>query len=196
MKPAALRAFYDWTMKLAAHRHAPLAVGITSFADSLLIPSPPEIILIPAALAAREKAWRLAVAATVGSIIGAALAYGIGHFFYVLAAGWLESTGKTVMLDEFRTQYQELGAWFVAAGSFTPGAYKFITLGSGMLGYPFVPFILAVTLGRGVRFFLVAGLLWKFGAPIRGFIEKYMGPLALGFFALLIVLAVGLRFLA
>ena len=182
-----LKRLYDWTMTLAAHRHAMLALFAIAFVESSVFPLPPDILLIPMVLAARERAWRIAAVCTLGSVIGGVAGYGIGHFLF-------EEIGRPVLdlyhyaarFEEFRGTYNDWGAWAVFIAGLTPFPYKVITILSGVTGLNFPIFIVASILARGLRFFLVAGLLWKFGGPIRDFIERRLGMLFILFCVLLI----------
>ena len=181
-----LRGLYDWTMSLAGHRHAMLALAIVSFVESSVFPIPPDILIIPMVLASREKAWRIALLCSVASVLGGLAGYGIGYFFY-------ESLGKPVLgfygyaekFTQFQGFYHEWGAWIVGGAGLTPFPYKLITIASGVTNLDIVVFTVASTLSRGLRFFIVAGLLWYFGDSIRIFIEKNLGILATVFFVLL-----------
>ncbi len=181
-----LRRLYDWTMGLAGHRHALPALALVSFIESSLFPVPPDILIIPMVLAARSRAWRIAVVATVASVLGGLLGYAIG-------AGLYETVGRPVLdfygyaekFEGFRDAYNEWGAWIVAGAGFTPFPYKVITIASGVTGLDLAVFMLASLISRGARFFLLAALLWYFGPPIRRFIEANLPLLATLFFILL-----------
>lgn len=180
------RELYDWTMSLAGHRRAMLALAIVSFVESSVFPIPPDILIIPMVLAAREKAWRIALLCTVASVLGGLVGYGIGYFFY-------ESLGKSVLMfygyvekfSQFQGFYHQWGAWIVGGAGLTPFPYKLITIASGVTNLDIIIFTLASAISRGLRFFIVAGLLWYFGDHIRIFIEKNLGVLVTVFFILL-----------
>jgi membrane protein YqaA with SNARE-associated domain len=181
-----LRELYHWTMSLAGHRHAMLALAIVSFVESSVFPIPPDILIIPMVLASREKAWRIALLCSVASVLGGLAGYGIGYFFYEsLGKPVLEFYGYAEKFAQFQGFYHEWGAWIVGGAGLTPFPYKLITIASGVTNLDIVVFTVASTLSRGLRFFIVAGLLWYFGDTIRIFIEKNLGILATVFFALL-----------
>jgi membrane protein YqaA with SNARE-associated domain len=181
-----LRELYHWTMSLAGHRHAMLALAIVSFVESSVFPIPPDILIIPMVLASREKAWRIALLCSVASVLGGLAGYGIGYFFYEsLGKPVLEFYGYAEKFAQFQGFYHEWGAWIVGGAGLTPFPYKLITIASGVTNLDIVVFTVASTLSRGLRFFIVAGLLWYFGDTIRIFIEKNLGILATMFFALL-----------
>jgi membrane protein YqaA with SNARE-associated domain len=173
-------------MSLAAHRHAMLALAIVSFVESSVFPIPPDILIIPMVLASREKAWGIALLCSVASVLGGLAGYGIGYFFYEsLGKPVLEFYGYAEKFIQFQGFYHEWGAWIVGGAGLTPFPYKLITIASGVTNLDIVVFTVASTLSRGLRFFIVAGLLWYFGDTIRIFIEKNLAILATVFFALL-----------
>jgi membrane protein YqaA with SNARE-associated domain len=191
-----LRRLYDWTMDLAGHRHALWVLAAVAFIESSVFPVPPDVLIIPMVLAARGQAWRIAAVATVASVVGGGLGYLIGAaLFETLGRPLLEFYGQMASFDEFRRIYDEWGAWIVAGAGFTPFPYKVVTIASGVADLDPVTFMAASAVSRGARFFLVAALLWKFGPPIRIFIENYLPYLAAAFFILLIGGFVALRYL-
>jgi membrane protein YqaA with SNARE-associated domain len=191
-----LRRLYDWTMTLAGHRHALWALGIIAFAESSFFPVPPDVLLIPMVLAAREKAWRMAAVASLASVVGGLFGYGIGAlFFETLGRPILEFYGQEESFAQFQARYKEWGAWIVGGAGFTPFPYKVITIASGVADLDLGVFTVASGVSRAARFFLVAALLWHFGAPIRDFIERYLPWLALIFFLLLLGGFVAVRYL-
>jgi membrane protein YqaA with SNARE-associated domain len=168
-----LRRLYDWTMSFASGRRAPLALGAVSFAESSFFPIPPDILLIPMVIAQRARAFTYALIATVTSVIGGAAGYAIGAFLFVqLAEPILAFYGYLDKFEQFGARFNEYGAWIVFIAGVTPFPYKVITIASGATGLDFAIFMLASVLARGLRFFVVAGLLYLFGPPIRDFIEK------------------------
>lgn len=174
-------------MRLARHRRANVWLGIVSFVESSCFPIPPDVMLIPMVLADRTRAWRIAAICTVASVLGGIAGYAIGALLY-------ETVGKPLLafygygdkFQAFTTYYNEWGAWIVAFAGVTPFPYKVITIASGVAKMDPVVFMTASVLARGARFYLVAALLWKFGAPIQGFIERNLGILTVVFFVLLI----------
>lgn len=168
-----LRRMYDWTLSLAAGRHAERALGVVSFVESSFFPIPPDVLLIPMIIARPERAWRLAFIATITSVIGGFFGYAIGYFlFEAVGQPILEFYGIVNKYDELRHLFDEWGAWIIIVKGMTPIPYKFLTITSGALHFDLLIFTLASVVSRGLRFFLVAALLWKFGPPIRDFIEK------------------------
>lgn len=183
-----IRRLYDWTLSLAAGPRASAALGSVSFVESSVFPIPPDILLIPMVIARREKAWWYALLCTVTSVAGGVLGYLIGMFlFEQVAQPILSFYGKMDKFDEFSAVFNHWGWWFVFIAGLTPFPYKVITIASGVAGLSLPIFIVASIVSRGVRFFIVAGLLYFFGPPIKDFIEKRLGLM----FTLFVVLLVG-----
>ncbi|MEO0809294.1 MAG: YqaA family protein [Pseudomonadota bacterium] len=171
-----IRALYDWVMRLAAHRHASVALFAVAFAESSFFPIPPHAMLIPMVLADRSAAWRLALITTIASVLGGIAGYLIGYGLYdVIGKPVLEIYGAMEKFNSFRDRYNELGAWIVFFAGVTPFPYKVITIASGVTGLNFIVFILASIASRGLVFFAICGLLYFFGQPIRTFIERRLG---------------------
>lgn len=171
-----LRRIYDWTMRLAEHRHAGSALFSVSFIESSFFPIPPDVMLIPMVLAKRAKAWVYATIATLGSVIGGFFGYAIGYFlFEQVAKPLLSFYGYLDKFATFASQYNDYGAWIVLFAGITPFPYKVITIASGATSLNLAVFALASVVARGLRFFVVAALLYWFGQPIRAFIEERLG---------------------
>jgi membrane protein YqaA with SNARE-associated domain len=183
-------------MNLAAHRHAITFLALVSFAESSFFLVPPDAMLIPMVLAVRERAWKIAAVCTVASVAGGLAGYGIGaYLFEALGRPVLELYNAMPRFEEISSDYNEHGVLIVFTAGFTVIPYKIFTIASGVTGMDPVAFALTSLVGRGLRFFIVAGLLWKFGDPIRGFIEKYLGVLFVAFCVLLAFVAAAIKFL-
>ncbi len=183
-------------MNLAAHRHATPALAAVAFIESSVFPIPPDVLLIPMVLAEREKAFRIALVCTIASVLGGMLGYAIGLFlFEEVGRAVLEFYGYAPKFAEFQAKYNDWGAWAVFIAGVTPFPYKVITILSGVTALDLFVFTVASAAALGLRFFIVAGLLWKFGEPIRDFIEKYLGLLFVLFCVLLAGGFVAIRFL-
>ncbi|MEH6644897.1 YqaA family protein [Sulfitobacter sp.] len=168
-----IQRLYDWTLSLAEHRHALWVLALVSFLESSMFPIPPDIIMIPMILARPNRAFVIAGVALVASVLGGMLGYAIGALAYdTLGEPILRSLGKADSMEEFATRFNDLGFWAVLVAGVTPFPYKVITIMSGWTGMPLATFVTTSILARGLRFFLVALLLWKFGAPVRDFIER------------------------
>lgn len=182
-----LRRLYDRTMALAAGRHAEPALAGVAFAESSFFPLPPDLLLIPMVLANRPRAWRYAALATVASVIGGLFGYLIGAFLFdQIARPLLDFYGYSAKFDEFASLYNEWGVWIVLFAGVTPFPYKVITIASGATGLNLAVFMVASVVARGLRFFIVAALLYWVGPPIRDFIEKRLGLVFTVFMVLLI----------
>jgi len=181
-----LRALYDWTIRMADHPRALWVLAAVSFAESSVFPIPPDVLMIPMILARPSRAWLVAAVALVASVLGGMLGYAIGAFAYEsLGRPILAALGKDAAMEAFNTRFNDFGFWAVLTAGVTPFPYKVITIMSGWTGMPLVTFVATSLLARALRFFLVAALLWKFGAPIRDFIERRLGLLTILFVVLL-----------
>ncbi len=182
-----LRSTYDWVMGLAARRDAIWVLAAIAFIESSVFPIPPDVLLIPMVLAARDRAWRYAAVCTIASVLGGMLGYAIGFYLFE-AAGQplLELYGYAAKFDEFRGRYNEWGAWIVFIAGLTPFPYKVITIASGVTELDLAVFTVSSVLARGLRFFIVAALLWWLGPPVREFIEKRLGLMTILFCVLLL----------
>ena len=191
-----LKSLYDWTMGLAAHKHAIWALAFIAFIEASVFPIPPDVLMIPLILAQPKRAWWIATVSLVASVAGGLLGYAIGAFFYdSIGAPILETLGKGDAVAEFNDRFNDYSFWAVLIAGITPFPFKVITILSGYTGLSLPVFFVASIIARGFRFFVVAALLWQFGAPIRGFIEQRLGLLFTLFMALLIAGALVLRFL-
>lgn len=191
-----LRRLYDWVMNLAAHRNATAVLGTVSFIESSVFPIPPDAFLIPMVLANRAKAWWYALVCTVTSVLGGLLGYAIGALLYdTLGSALLQFYGYQAHFEEFATNYNKDGALYVFGAGLTPFPYKVITIASGATQLALPVFIAASVVARGIRFFVVAGLLYYFGPPIKTFIEKYLGILTVLFFLLIVAGFVAVKYL-
>ncbi len=182
-----LRKLYDWTIAFADTRYALLALAIVAFIESSFFPIPPEVLLIPLIVATPHRAWLIAGVCTLASVAGGAFGYYIGaELFDSVAQPILEFYHKADKFDEFAARYNEAGHWAVLFGGLSPFPYKVITITSGATGLNFMAFMTWSLIARAVRYFIIAALLWKFGTPIRNFIERYLGWVFSAFLALLI----------
>jgi membrane protein YqaA with SNARE-associated domain len=182
-----IRRLYDFTLSLSAHPHALWALAVVSFVESSIFPIPPDVLIIAMVIAAPQQAWRIAAVAAAASVLGGYAGYAIGYFLYeTLGRAIVAFYGYEAQFESFRALYEEWGFWIVAGAGFTPFPYKVITIASGAAGLDIWTFGVASTASRAARFFLVAALLWKFGAPIRYFVERYLNLLTVVFFVLLI----------
>lgn len=171
-----LRRLYDWTMGLAARPDAMLALFIVAFVESSFFPIPPDVLIIPMVLAARSRWARIALVGAAGSVLGALFGYWIGAAFMdTIGHAILATYGKEGQFATLAARFEAWGAWAVLFAGLTPFPFKVITLFSGAVALPLPLFILTTIIARAGRFLLVAWLLYRFGAPIRDFIERRLG---------------------
>lgn len=182
-----LRKTYDLMLNLSASPHAIWFLFAVAFAESSFFPIPPDIMLIPMILATPNKAWRIAAIATLASLIGGYFGYAIGIFaFNTIAEPILQFYNALDKFYTFENYYHRYGAWIVFGAGITPFPYKIITIASGVVHLDLIVFTIASVLARGLRFFIVAWLLKKYGEPMKYFIEKHLGKLSILFLILLI----------
>lgn len=181
-----MKRLYDWTLRMADHRHALWGLAAVSFIESSVFPIPPDVLMIPMILARPSRAWLIAAVALVASVLGGLLGYAIGALAYQeLGQPILEALGKGDAVEAFRIRFNDFGFWAVLTAGVTPFPYKVITIMSGVTSMPLATFIATSILARGLRFFILAALLRKFGAPIRDFIERRLGILTIVFVVVL-----------
>lgn len=167
-------AIYDRVITWSRHRHAPRYLAVLSFSESSFFPIPPDVMLAPMVLANPHRAWYLAFLTTVTSVLGGMLGYLIGMFSFELVEPLLREAGyypKYLLAKEW---FDEWGFWAVFLAGFSPIPYKVFTITAGVISMAFLPFVVASTIGRGARFFLVAALLWWGGESMEGTLRKYI----------------------
>ncbi len=171
-----LKRLYNWTMSLAQTRHALWLLALISAVEASIFPIPPDALMIPMILARPKRAFFIAGVTTLASVAGGVLGYFIGVYLYdKVGVPVLEFYGKTDAFDVFQTFYNKYGAVVLLFSGITPFPFKVTTILSGATGLNLATFIIFTLIGRGIRFFTVAALLWRFGEPIRDFIEKRLG---------------------
>lgn len=191
-----IRRLYDWTMGLAGHRHAMWALALIAFIESSVFPIPPDVLMIPMILARPSRAFLIAAVATVASVAGGLLGYYIGWgLFETIGQPVLEFYGKSHAAEEFNAKFAEYGAWAVLIAGVTPFPFKVITIMSGWTKLSLGVFIASAIVARALRFFVVAALLWKWGAPIRDFIERRLGLMFTLFVVILLAGFYAVKFL-
>jgi len=181
-------AIYVWTLKWAEHKFAPRMLALLTFAESVFFPIPPDVLLAPMVLAKPEKAWQLASLTTVSSIMGGAVGYLLG---YMMFEPWIQPLitefGYQHRFDTAMNWFSEWGVWVVFIAGFSPIPYKLFTVSAGFLHMAFIPFMLASAIGRGIRFFLVAGLIKLGGDTMEQNLRKWIDVLGWGFLVLIII---------
>jgi len=191
-----LRRLYDWVLHWAETPYGPAALFVLAFAEASFFPVPPDVLLIALALGLRKRALWFAALASIASVLGAVLGYGLGYFVWWDQPGIYSSIadmffrvvpGFTIDgFERIKSLYDQWNFWIIFTAGFTPIPYKVFTITAGAFNINFFLFILASIISRSARFFLVGWLIWKFGEPIRSFIDRYFNKLAFLFTVLLI----------
>lgn len=158
-----LQRLYDQVLDWSAHPRAPSFLCVLSFTESSFFPIPPDVMLAPMCLAQPRKSWRFAALCTVSSILGGLLGYVIGRWAFTWIEPWLMSSGYAAVFLAAVDAFERWGWLYVLLAGFTPIPYKVFTISAGVVGMPLIPFLLGSTIGRGARFFLVAGLIRAMG---------------------------------
>jgi membrane protein YqaA with SNARE-associated domain len=171
-------SLYEWTLKWAEHKFAPRILAILAFAESVFFPIPPDVLLAPMVLAQRDKAWRFATITTIASVLGGMVGYVLG---YLMFEPWIQPLitefGYQARFDKAMLWFSEWGVWVVFIAGFSPIPYKLFTVSAGFLNMAFLPFLLASSIGRGMRFFLVAGVIRWGGSPMEKKIRQWVDVL-------------------
>lgn len=189
-----IKRLYNWILSWSESRWGWLALFTIALFEASWFPLPPDILLIALCLGATKRSFRFATICLVGSVLGAALGYIIGYFLWTTPSG--EATALANLFYEYifsvdsfnnvGALYDRFNFWIVFTAGFTPLPFKLFTIAGGMFHINFMMFIIASMVSRGMRFFLIAWLIWKFGAPIKSFIDKYFNLLATLFTIMLI----------
>jgi len=182
-----LRRLYDWCVDAAGKPHALGILTAVAFAESSFFPIPPDVMLVPISLARPDRAFLIAAWCTVASVAGGILGYAIGALLYDSVGHWLiHLYGYGGKVEAFRAAYAHWGAWIILIKGLTPIPYKIVTITSGFAGYNFGLFVVLSLITRGMRFFLLAFLLNRYGDAARHIIEKRLA-LWTSLFAVLLV---------
>ncbi|MEJ2038990.1 MAG: DedA family protein [Desulfosarcinaceae bacterium] len=183
-----MRRLYNWVLHWAETHYSMWALFALAFAESSFFPIPPDVLLIALAVAKPSKSFRYALVCSAGSVLGGCLGYFIGHeFMAAIGEKIVVFYGFQAKMDYIRQLFQQYDAWAVAVAGFTPIPYKVFTLSAGMFKIDFGVFVLASLVSRSARFFLVGGLIYKFGPGIQSFIDRYFDTLAVSFVVLLVL---------
>ena len=165
---------YDRVLAWSAHRHAERYLGALSFAESSFFPIPPDVMLAPMCIADRTRAWRFATVTTVTSLAGGIAGYAIGYFSLEAIEPWLHNMGYWPAFLEGRQWFDEWGVWAVFVAGFSPIPYKIFTISAGAAALNLPGFVIASLIGRGARFFLVAGFVVAGGERMASALPKYV----------------------
>lgn len=183
--------FYQKALEYARHRHATWYLVGLSFAESAFSPLPPDFILAPMALAAPKRAWKLAMLTTLASVFGGMFGYAFGYFFFALIEPWLRAWHYWDAYLTAKLWFEEFGFWAVLVAGFSPIPYKIFTLTAGALAMNPLPFLLASVVGRGGRFFLVAGLIALGGERLEQAIYQHINRIGWALVGLALLLLAG-----
>jgi len=184
-----IRRMYTWVEGFSSKPGAMWALFLIAFAESSFFPVPPDVLLIALAVATPTRAMRFAAICTLGSVLGGLLGYFIGYEL-------MDLVGRPIVAfynaEHYWLKVEEayrgpVGVWFLLAAAFTPIPYKVATIAAGATLMPLLPFVVASVIGRAARFFLVAGLIWKFGPAFKVLIDKYFDKLSIAFIVLLVL---------
>jgi membrane protein YqaA with SNARE-associated domain len=182
-----IRQIYDRSLLWVQSPSGVWALFFIALAESSFFPIPPDIFLIILCIAIPNKSFRYAAICTVGSVVGGVIGYGLGlGFMDTIGVKILDWYGLQDKYEVVQNLYRQYDALALGAAGFTPLPYKLFTITAGAFKINFVTFILVSLLSRAARFFLVAAVIYKFGAPVRNFIERYFNLLSILFFILLI----------
>lgn len=186
-KVGVVRRLYDVCMEWISGRYGVWALFLIAFVESSFFPIPPDVFLIAMCVAVPAMSFRYALVCSIGSVLGGALGYGLGFWFMdgvgMTIIDWYGLSEKYGMVQEY---FKEYDVWIVGTAGFTPIPYKLFTITAGFVHSNFITFMIVSLLARGARFFLVAGLIWKFGPQIKNFIDKYFNILSIAFVVLLV----------
>lgn len=189
-----VRKLYDWMLSWGNSKWGGVALFVFAFAESSFFPIPPDVLLIALCLGVTARSFRYAFICLVGSVLGAIFGYGIGFFLWQTPAGEYTALAEFFFNNVFSVEgfekvallYDKYNFWIVFTAGFTPLPYKLFTISGGLFHINLTMFIVASIISRGLRFFLISWLIWKFGSPIKSFIDKYFNWLAIAFTVLLI----------
>lgn len=188
MKLNIFSALYDWTLRWAKHKLAPYYLALLSFTESVIFPIPPDVLLAPMVLAKPEKAWTFATITTVASVLGGVLGYVLGSLMF---EPWIQpiitELGYQHRFDLVMEWFMEWGIWVVFLAGFSPVPYKLFTVSAGLLHMAFIPFLIASAIGRGLRFFIVAGLIQWGGAAMEHNLRLWADRIGWALVALIII---------
>lgn len=182
-----LKRLYDYCMEWIAGPYGAWTLFIIAFVESSFFPIPPDVFLIAMCISAPTRAFKYAAICAAGSVLGGMLGYGLGFWFMESLGqqiiGWYGLEDKYMSVQDL---YQKYDAWAVGAAGFTPLPYKLFTITAGAFEINFITFVVASLISRSARFFLVAAFIWKFGAPVKGLIDRYFNIISIVFMILLI----------
>lgn len=178
---------YDRVLRWSAHRHAPRYLAALSFAESSFFPIPPDVMLVPMAVARPQRSAWFALLTTFASVAGAVLGYAIGHFAIGVILPWIENAGMLVEYQAAVAWFERYGLWVILLAGFTPLPYKAFTIAAGALSLSLVPFLIGSLIGRGARFGLVAAIAGILGPRVEPWVRRWVEWLGWGVLALVAI---------
>lgn len=178
---------YDRVLRWSAHRHAPRYLAALSFAESSFFPIPPDVMLVPMAVARPQRSAWFALLTTIASVAGAVLGYAIGHFAIGVILPWIENAGMLVEYQAAVAWFERYGLWVILLAGFTPLPYKAFTIAAGALSLSLVPFLIGSLIGRGARFGLVAAIAGILGPRVEPWVRRWVEWLGWGVLALVAI---------
>ena len=181
-----IKRLYNWVIHWSKTPHAVVALFVLAFAESSFFPIPPDVLLIAMAIAIPKRSFRYAAYCTIASVVGGMLGYVFGMWLSAPFESLFEHMGHIEAYGDIIANYNEFGAIYTFMAALTPIPYKLFTIGAGVAKVGFPVFLLASITGRGLRFFLVATLIYFFGAKIQTFINRYFNLLTVVFAILLV----------
>lgn len=181
------RRLYNWVLGWADSKWGTVALFLLAFFEASVFPLPPDVLLIALCLGKPKRSLYYALICLVGSVAGASFAYALGHWAWGAVDHWfIPGIFSQEAFDSVGAMYDKWNFWAVFTAGFTPVPFKIFTIAAGAFGINFPMFLIAATVGRGMRFFLLGWLIWKFGPSIKSFIDKYFNWLVVAFTVLLI----------
>lgn len=191
-----IRKTYDWVLHWAETPYGSWALFILAFCESSFFPIPPDVLLIALAISVPLKSFTYALICSLGSVLGGAFGYYIGiELMDTIGRPVLEIYGVMGKYEYIGELYNQYNAWAVGIAGFTPIPYKVFTIAAGAFKIDFFVFILASFISRSARFFIVSALIFKYGSPIKTFIDKYFNLLSLIFVILLVLGFIAIKFI-
>lgn len=185
-------SLYVHVMAWSHSPHAPLFLGMLSFFESTFFPIPPDVMLAPMCMASPKRAGWFALIATLCSVLGGAFGYLIGYYAINAILPWLQDSHYWTSYETAINWYKTYGFWAIFVAGFSPIPFKVFTIAGGAMSMAFLPFILAALIGRGLRFFLIAGLLAWGGTKMEALLHRYVDRLGWATVVIVLITAVGL----
>lgn len=186
-------SLYERVMSWSRLPNAPWYLGVLSFAESSFFPIPPDVMLAPMCLANPARAWHLALLTSITSLLGGILGYVIGATAFEFISPHLQASHYWSAFQTAEIWFKEWGIWAIFVAGFSPIPYKIFTIAAGALSMALLPFIVASFIGRGARFFMVAGLMKWGGATMEENLKKYVDRIGWATVAIIILAVIVMK---